>query len=98
MKKKINSSTIDLFYIKNIQGRTMRGGGGGGSMGAVDPPLLKKVPFLKKKSNNIILYISSIRTWHVYTCLNFTYSAKSQRTSLAILKIVAKSNCGIMGC
>ena len=49
-------------------------GGGEGSMGAVDP-LFKKRALFEKKSNDIILYISSLRTSHVYTCLNFTYSA-----------------------
>ena len=43
-------------------------------MGAVDPPFEKSALF-EKKSNNIILNIFSLRTSHVYTCLNFTYSA-----------------------
>ena len=54
----------------HFQGRTVEGGE---VDGCGRPPLSKKVPFLKKKSNNIILYISSSKTSHVYTCLNFTY-------------------------
>ena len=67
---------IDItLKLKTIHGRTRGVLWGGRWVRSTPPPLSKKVPFLKKKSNNIILYISSLRKSHVYTCLNLTYSA-----------------------